>query len=90
MQQAGDDLGQHSHRREAAGNRRAPSDLEPVCVHQRRPHRGWLCSDLNGDLDANDNDVTNDARVLPVIVTLTYQGNNGAVTLTHAFLAVGF
>jgi len=49
-----------------------------------------LPRDLNGDLDATDNDVTGDARILPVVVTLNYQGSSGAVTLTHAFLAVGF
>ncbi len=46
--------------------------------------------DLNGDLDAADNDVTGDARILPVILNVSYRGGSGVVNLTHSFLAVGF
>lgn len=46
--------------------------------------------DLNGDLDALDNDVTADARILPVVITVNYQGGTGPVTISHGFFAVGF
>ena len=49
-----------------------------------------LPRDLNGDLDAVDNDVTGDARILPVVINISYQGGSGPVNLTHTFLAVGF
>ena len=46
--------------------------------------------DLNGDLDAADNDVSGDARLLPVILNVSYRGGNGNVNLAHSFIAVGF
>jgi type II secretory pathway pseudopilin PulG len=49
-----------------------------------------LPRDLNGDQDALDVDVSADARILPVVVSVTYTGQTGAVTITHTFLIVGF
>ncbi len=45
--------------------------------------------DLNGDGDANDNVVAT-ARLLPIIITLTYRSASGVVTKNHAFYVVGF
>ncbi len=49
-----------------------------------------LPRDLNGDLDALDADVTADARILPVIIRLSYRAASGTVNLNHAFYVVGF
>lgn len=47
--------------------------------------------DLNGDGDATDADVSNDARVLPVIVQLVWrQGSTGSNQLTHTFYVMGY
>ena len=46
--------------------------------------------DLNGDGDANDNDVTANARILPVIVTARWNGVTGDVTITHPFYVIGY
>ncbi|MFT5286788.1 MAG: prepilin-type N-terminal cleavage/methylation domain-containing protein [Planctomycetota bacterium] len=49
-----------------------------------------LPRDLNGDLDATDTDVTGDARLLPIVITLNYRSGAGTSSITHAFFAVGF
>ena len=49
-----------------------------------------LPRDLNGDLDATDTDVTGDARLLPIVITLNYRSGAGTASITHAFFAVGF
>lgn len=46
--------------------------------------------DLNGDNAANDTDVTDDARILPVMVTVTWLGVTGTNTMTHAFYVLGY
>ena len=39
--------------------------------------------DLNGDGDENDPDVSADARVLPVVLSLQWYGQSGSQTLDH-------
>ncbi|MEM7310380.1 MAG: prepilin-type N-terminal cleavage/methylation domain-containing protein [Planctomycetota bacterium] len=46
--------------------------------------------DLNGDGDANDADVTNDARLLPVVIRITWRGQAGIQQLTHGFFTMGY
>lgn len=46
--------------------------------------------DLNGDGDTLDGDVTTSARVLPVLLTLTWQGNTGVRTIEHGFYVMGY
>jgi type II secretory pathway pseudopilin PulG len=46
--------------------------------------------DLNGDGDANDNVAGGTARLLPVVITVTYRAATGSVTMNHAFYVVGF
>jgi len=41
--------------------------------------------DLNGDGDADDTDVTADARILPVILRLQWHGQTGSQTIEHGF-----
>ena len=45
--------------------------------------------DLNGDGDAADQNVTGDARIHPVVVTVTWRGPNGTQTLRQPFYVVG-
>jgi Tfp pilus assembly protein PilV len=49
-----------------------------------------LPRDLNGDLDASDTDVSGDARILPVVLSVNYSGASGPVTIEHTFYIVGF
>ena len=49
-----------------------------------------LPRDLNGDLDAVDGDVSLDARILPVIITVDYQVSSGVRSTSHSFYVVGF
>ncbi|MDF1797658.1 MAG: hypothetical protein P1V81_00650 [Planctomycetota bacterium] len=46
--------------------------------------------DLNGDGDANDTDVTGDARMLGVIITADWRGEGSAVTLNHPLYIMGY
>ena len=46
--------------------------------------------DLNADGDATDADVSLGARMLPVILRLTWQGATGQQTLTHGFYVMGY
>lgn len=46
--------------------------------------------DLNGDSDATDGDVTGDARILPVIITIQWRGVSGTSQLRHPFYIAGF
>lgn len=46
--------------------------------------------DLNGDLDAADGDVSADARLLPVVISVTYRSGTGQTTVRHAFFVAGF
>jgi len=49
-----------------------------------------LPRDLNGDGDAEDADVSAGARLLPVVLTLRWTGENGAHQLRHAFYVMGY
>lgn len=46
--------------------------------------------DLNGDGDADDTDVSADARLLPVIVRTRWTGVGGDVTITHPIFVIGY
>ncbi len=46
--------------------------------------------DLNGDGDATDTDVQGEARLLPVIMTLRWRGENGQSVMRHAFYLMGY
>ena len=49
-----------------------------------------LPRDLNGDGDDDDEDVTLDARVLPVVLTLRWRGETGQNTMRHGFYVMGY
>lgn len=46
--------------------------------------------DLNGDGDANDIDVSTDARLIPVILRTRWRGITGDVTITHPLFVIGY
>jgi Tfp pilus assembly protein PilV len=46
--------------------------------------------DLNGDDDASDGDVAEDAVLLPVILTAQWRGVTGTQTYRHAFYVMGY
>ena len=46
--------------------------------------------DLNGDRDANDNDVTIGARILPIVITARWNGVTGDVQIRHPFYIIGY
>ena len=46
--------------------------------------------DLNGDGDASDNDVTGDARILPVVLQVTWRSQSGPATVSHGFYVMGY
>lgn len=46
--------------------------------------------DLNGDNAADDTDVTDDARILPVLVTVQWRGVSGTNQMSHAFYVLGY
>ncbi|NOT29354.1 MAG: hypothetical protein HOP15_02765 [Planctomycetes bacterium] len=45
--------------------------------------------DLNGDGDADDIDVSSGARLLPVVLTLRWRGEDGTHLLRHGFYLLG-
>jgi hypothetical protein len=49
-----------------------------------------LPRDLNGDGDADDADVEGTARILPVLLTLRWRGENGQVVMRHGFYVMGY
>ncbi len=46
--------------------------------------------DLNGDQDAVDADVSADARMIPVLLTINWRGINRDSTESHVFYVMGF
>ena len=46
--------------------------------------------DLNGDGDAADTDVSANARLLPVIVTVRWRGVSGDQVIRHPFYVIGY
>ena len=46
--------------------------------------------DLNGDGDANDTNVTTDARLLPVVVRISWRGQSGEQDMVHGFYVMGY
>lgn len=46
--------------------------------------------DLNGDGASSSTDVTANARLLPVVVTVQWEGNSGVVRLRHPFFILGY
>lgn len=46
--------------------------------------------DLNGDGDANDTDVTGDARMLAVVITTNWRGETSTVTHNHPLYIMGY
>jgi hypothetical protein len=46
--------------------------------------------DLNGDLDSTDTDVTWDARLLPVVLSMEWRGQRGVQRLDHAFYLTSY
>lgn len=46
--------------------------------------------DLNGNGDASDPNVSESARLLPVILTLRWRGENGLQQLRHGFFLMGY
>lgn len=46
--------------------------------------------DLNGDGDATDTNVTNDASLLPIIVRVRWQGGSGIQQVRHPFYVSGY
>lgn len=49
-----------------------------------------LPRDLNGDGDASDDDVSEGARLLPVVLTLSWRGENGVQRMRHGFYLMGY
>lgn len=49
-----------------------------------------LPRDLNGDGDGSDDDVTADARLLPVLLTIRWRGERGERVARHAFYLPGY
>lgn len=49
-----------------------------------------LPRDLNGDGDADDTDVTLDARILPVLVSVNWRSQSGASSVDHGFYVMGY
>ena len=46
--------------------------------------------DLNGDGDADDVDVSGDARILPVLLQIRWRGQSGTSTVQQAFYVMGY
>ncbi len=46
--------------------------------------------DLNGDGDANDVDVSVDARILPVVVSVAWRSQSGISRIDHVFYVMGY
>jgi len=46
--------------------------------------------DLNGDGDASDTDVRDSARLLPVVLTLRWRGEQGVHQMRHGFYVMGY
>lgn len=46
--------------------------------------------DLNGDGDALDTDVTDDARLLPVVISVRWTGARGEQRIVHPFYILGY
>lgn len=46
--------------------------------------------DLNGDGDDDDGDVSLGARLLPVVLTLRWRGENGVQEMRHGFYLMGY
>ena len=46
--------------------------------------------DLNADGDKNDTDVSASARLLPVVIDLTWTGASGEQSLRHGFYVMGY
>ncbi len=46
--------------------------------------------DLNGDGDHDDTDVSDGARLLPVVLSLRWRGENGVQRLRHGFFLMGY
>jgi prepilin-type N-terminal cleavage/methylation domain-containing protein len=46
--------------------------------------------DLNGDGDADDVDVSGDARILPVLLQIQWRGQGGSNTVQQAFYVMGY
>ncbi|MAF65901.1 MAG: hypothetical protein CMJ84_09640 [Planctomycetes bacterium] len=46
--------------------------------------------DLDGDGEADNGDVTEGARILPVVVRLRWKGVSGEVFLNHPFFVIGY
>lgn len=53
-------------------------------------HQLGMPRDLNGDGDAADGDVSGDARILPVLLTLQWRGETGVRTVRHGFYVMGY
>ena len=53
-------------------------------------HQLGMPRDLNGDGDNTDFDVTGDARILPVLLTLRWRGKQGTVEVQHGFYVMGY
>lgn len=49
-----------------------------------------LPRDLNGDGDAGDGDVSANAHILPVVVTLRWHGQSGDQRIVHPFYVFGY
>ena len=46
--------------------------------------------DLNGDGDTTDTDVSTSARILPVVLTVRWQGETGVHVMRHGFYLLGY
>ena len=46
--------------------------------------------DLNGDGDADDSDVSGDARILPVLLEVRWRSQSGIGSYRHAFFVMGY
>jgi len=49
-----------------------------------------LPRDLNADGDDDDVDVSGNARILPVVLTLRWSGESGTLTMRHGFYLLGY